>query len=85
MHATGTDVAATLKHLHRMLRGFSMFWPPKEFDKRVEVFERDDRAVDNTFHRRMEHAIYGDEPLAGPEREIFIERTAALLQSLVNT
>ena len=63
LHATGSDVAGTVKHLSRMLRGFSMFWPPKEFDKRVEVFERNDRAIDVTFNRRMEHAVYGEQPL----------------------
>jgi len=63
LHATGRDVRLTLKHLHRMLRGFSLFWPPREFDKRVEAFEREDRFPANEFHNRMDHAIYGTQPL----------------------
>jgi zinc protease len=63
LHATGTDVRPTLRHLHRMLRGFSMFWPPKEFDKRVEVFEREDHAPQVAFNHLMDHAVYGAQPL----------------------
>jgi len=63
LHATGTDVQLTLKHLHRMLRGFSMFWPPQEFDKRVDAMEREDHAPEEIFHQRIDHEIYGAQPL----------------------
>jgi zinc protease len=63
LRATGRDVGLTLKHLHRMLRGFSVFWPPREFDKRVEALEREDRFAANEFRNRMDHAMYGTQPL----------------------
>jgi predicted Zn-dependent peptidase len=63
LRATGRDVRLTLKHLHRMLRGSSVFWPPQEFDKRAEALEREDRFPANEFHNRMDHAIYGAQPL----------------------
>jgi AcrR family transcriptional regulator len=43
------------------------------------------RILASVFIGLLVERLIRDEPLAGAEREVFIERTAALLQSLVNT
>jgi zinc protease len=62
LRSTSSDVRETLKHLRRML-GFSVFWPPRSFNKQVDVFEREDQAPPAALERALGHALYGSSPL----------------------
>jgi zinc protease len=73
LRATGSDVRKTLGHLRRML-GFSVFWPPREFNKRVEVLEREDRAPAAALDRRLARAVYGATPMGAAPTAKEIQR-----------
>jgi predicted Zn-dependent peptidase len=62
LRGAGSDVRQTLKYLRRVI-GFSIFWPPRGFSQRVEVFEREDRAPPAALGRTLSRAIYGEQPL----------------------
>jgi zinc protease len=62
LRSTGSDVGATLDHLARLL-GFSTFWPPKQFTRRLEVFERKEQAPLPQFERALARATFGAHPL----------------------
>ena len=56
------EIRQTLKYLRRVM-GFSIFWPPRRFNQRVEVFEREDQEPSEVLHRSLARAIYGSGPL----------------------
>lgn len=62
LRGIGTGVDATLGYLREQL-GFSVFWPPKNFTDRVQLFEREDQMPAERLARRIARALLGDTPL----------------------
>jgi zinc protease len=62
LRGPGREIQQTLKYLRREL-GYSILWPPRGFQHRVDVFEREDRAPPAVLGRTLAHAVYGEQPL----------------------
>jgi zinc protease len=61
LRAAGSDVDFTLKELDDE-NNFRVLWPPRQFSTRIEAYERQERAADAVFDRRMRAAFYGTHP-----------------------
>jgi zinc protease len=81
LRGLGSNVGPTLEKLRDQL-GFSVSWPPKNFNDRVEVWQRESEMPGQVLARQMAPALFADQPLGkAPTAEAIQRITPAEVNS----
>jgi predicted Zn-dependent peptidase len=64
LRSTGSNVEGTLDALHQEISGFTIDWPPPQFQVIAKSLEQQERAPREVWHRRRHARLFGDHPYA---------------------